>query len=179
MIQSFFDQVDDTDTLVNNVASYDEVHSQGLWHRGVHVIIYTPDKHIVMQKRAPSLKYHPNEIEVSVGGGVDAGESPEQAAVREIYEELGITIPESSLRFIGKTKFNHHTKTQHNRVFIYSYAICLERDALKLQINEEESTLAFFISAKRLRRALRMHRIKNIGRISSQYAYWRYLLDAI
>ncbi len=131
-----------------------------------------------MQKRSPSLKYHPDEIEVSVGGGVDAGEQPKQAAAREVKEELGISIEPSQLYFIGKTKFNHSTKTQINRNFIYSYSICLPADKLTLRANPEENSLVFLMSEKRLRIALRQHRVLNIGKITSTYAYWKYLLDS-
>lgn len=178
-MNSFFDIVDEHDTPLNRIASYKDVHSQGLWVRAAHVIIYTPDKEIVMQKRAPSLHYHPNEVEISAGGGVDAGENPEMAAIREVKEELGIELAESDLRFIGKTKFNHRTKNQFYRNFIYSYAVCLPKYKINIRLNAEETTSAFFISEKKLRKALTKHRIKNIGKISSLYAYWRYLLDAM
>ncbi len=38
------------------------------------------------------------------GGGIVSGEKPDQAAIRELLEETGVTIPESSLVFLGKTK---------------------------------------------------------------------------
>lgn len=176
---SYFDLVDESDVPTGKVASYDEVHTRGLWCRAVHVIIYTPEKEIVMQKRAPSLKYHPNEIEISVGGGVDAGETPIQAGIREIKEELGIILSEQDLKFIDKTKFNHHTKTQYYRNFIYSYAACVPSEKLNIRANPNETSQVFLISKPKLRRALAKHRIKNIGKISSLYAYWNHLLDAI
>jgi isopentenyl-diphosphate Delta-isomerase len=179
MTESYFDVIDEHDEPTNQVASYNEVHAKGLWVRGVHVIIYTPDYKIVMQKRAPSLRYHPGEIEVSVGGGVDAGETPEQAAIRETKEEFGIILQPSDLRFLGKTKFNHRSKGQINRNFVYSYAACIPAEKLILTINPEETTLAFTISRPKLRRALIKHRIKHFGKISSQYAYWRFLLESI
>lgn len=176
---SYFDIVDQHDQLTGFKASYDEVHSKGLWCRGVHVLIYTPDRQIVMQKRSPTLKYHPNEVEISVGGGVDSGETPEQAAIREVNEELGISISPAELYFIGKTKFNHATKTQTNRNFIYSYSACIPKDKMKFTVDPEETSNAFLISEKKLRTALRRHRVRNIGRITSTYAYWKYLLDSL
>jgi isopentenyl-diphosphate delta-isomerase len=176
---SYFDVVDDKDKLTGKKASYDIVHDKGLWYRGVHVIIYTPEKEIVMQKRSPSLKYHPNDIEISVGGGVDAGETPEQAAVREVQEELGLKLNKNDLSYIGKVKSNHKTKTQMNKVFIYSYSACVPKSDLNLNIVSEETSKVFLISHRKLRKALRVHRIKGIGKVLSTYAYWNYLLDSI
>lgn len=176
---SHFDVVDENDNPLGFQASYNEVHAKGLWHRGVHVLIYTPGRKIVMQKRSPSLKYHPGEVEVSVGGGVDTGERPEQAAIREVKEELGLKVRSGDLHFIGKTKFNHLTKTQLIRCFIYSYSVCLSEEKLIFNTNPEETSSAFLLSEKSLRTALRRHRIRHIGRITSTYAYWTYLLDTI
>jgi len=94
---SIFDRIDETDNLIGGTATYDEVLNQGLWHRAIHVIIYTPKHQIVMQKRSSSLKGHPNEIEVSIGGGVDAGETPTAAVVCEVKEERGIKIFEEKM----------------------------------------------------------------------------------
>jgi 8-oxo-dGTP pyrophosphatase MutT (NUDIX family) len=177
--QSFFDVVDEDDRPLEKSASFDEVHQKGLWHRGVHVIIYTLEGEIVMQKRAISLSYHPGLIEISAGGGVDAGETPEQAIVREIREELGLHVSQKELRFIGKTKYNHRTKLLLSRVFIYSYTVCLPKERIRLTVDPEETSMAFLITERKLRRALRRHRIKKLGRVSGEYAYWRYLLDAM
>lgn len=176
---SSFDIFDEHDQPLSRVATFDEVYQLGLWHRGVHVIIYTPHKEIVMQKRALSLAYHPGEIEVSVGGGVDAGESPLDAVVRETREELGITLDKSKIHFIGKTKFNHRSKKQRNKVFLYSYAICIPKQDIRFNIDTAETSNAFFISKRKLKRALARHRIKHFGKITSMYAYWSFLLNAV
>lgn len=176
---STYDVVDENDKQVNQRADYNEVHAKGLWHRGVHVLIHTPDKQIMVQKRAPTLGFHPSEVEITAGGGVDAGETPTRAAIRETKEELGIRLAASDLRYVGKTRYNHRTKNLIKRTFIYSYIACVPLDRLKLSVNPEETSSAFLIPERQLRTALRRHRIKNIGKISPQYAYWKSLLDSI
>jgi 8-oxo-dGTP pyrophosphatase MutT (NUDIX family) len=176
---STFDVIDEHDQLLNKVATFEEVLSKGYWHRGVHVIIYTPHKEIVMQKRSPLLSYHPNEIEVSVGGGVEAGEEPIDAAIRETKEEIGISLDKSKMRFIGKTKYNHPTKGHPSRIFLYSFAICVPKHDLLFEKDERETSAVFFISKRKLRFALARHRIAHYGKISGLYSYWQSLLRAV
>lgn len=114
-----------------------------------------------------------------VGGGVDAGELPIDAAVGEVKEEIGVTLKRSDLRLLGKTKFNHRTKTQINRTFLYSYAVCVPKHDLKFTIDAHETSAVFFISKRSLKFALARHRIKRFGKISSLYAYWANLLKAV
>ena len=175
MKKSFFDIVDENDHDLHYIASFDETRKKKLWCRAVHIVIYTPDKEIVMQKRASSLAYHPDEVEISVGGGVDAGETPEHAVIRELQEEFGINLKKKELRFIGKVKYNHG----NIRNFIYTYAVCLPKERLTFKPNPEETQSIFFITERELRRAMRIHRIKNIGRMAGVYAYWKYLLSAL
>jgi 8-oxo-dGTP pyrophosphatase MutT (NUDIX family) len=53
---------------------------------------------IVLTRRRADLPEHAGQISLP-GGGIDAGESPEQAAVREAHEEIG--VPASALRVVG------------------------------------------------------------------------------
>lgn len=57
----------------------------------VHVCIFDGDR-MLIQKRVRSKRVWPGYWDVTVGGGVTAGEEPRRAAMREVYEELGIRI---------------------------------------------------------------------------------------
>ena len=48
---------------------------------------------MLIQQRQSSKRVFPDKWDISVGGQAEAGETSEQAAHREIAEELGIDIP--------------------------------------------------------------------------------------
>ena len=54
-----------------------------------------------MQKRSLLKESYPGCWDISSAGHLDAGEEPLQGAVRELKEELGITVPGSGLRPVG------------------------------------------------------------------------------
>lgn len=61
------------------------------------VIMKTADGRYIMQQRSLKARYSPGKWDVT-GGGVTAGETSDQAAVREAYEELGVTMKAERLR---------------------------------------------------------------------------------
>ena len=69
---------------------------KGWYLRHAIIIMKTEDGGYIMQQRSLKAKYSPGEWDVT-GGGVTAGETSAQAAVREAYEELGVTADEGKL----------------------------------------------------------------------------------
>ena len=66
------------------------VHETGLWHRGVHVFLFTPDRRLLVQKRGQSQDTFPNRLDCSVSEHLKVGETYLDGAVRGLREELGI-----------------------------------------------------------------------------------------
>lgn len=64
----------------------------------VHVCVFDRRGRLLIQQRAPEKFIFPNLWDVSVGGGVDAGEDSRQGAEREFREELGVSLDLSGLR---------------------------------------------------------------------------------
>ncbi|MDE1865341.1 MAG: NUDIX domain-containing protein [Candidatus Micrarchaeota archaeon] len=111
------------------VKSRAEAHKSRLFHRTVHIWVYTADSKVLIQLRA-NTEQNPNLWDLSVAGHVDAGEEPVDAAVREIKEELGIGIERSKLEFIMINRDSYHFQY----VYIFRFDGMLNK--LKPQLEE-------------------------------------------
>lgn len=81
--------VNENDTVVG-VRSRREVHLKGLLHRAVQVSLVTPDGRVWLQKRSQAKDTWRGHWDMACSGHMDPGETYEQAARRELTEELGI-----------------------------------------------------------------------------------------
>lgn len=79
-------------------------HSMGLFHATVHIWFYTINEKILLQQRGKNKDTHPLLWDVSVAGHVAEGEEIELSAIREVEEEIGITITKDNLEKIGVFK---------------------------------------------------------------------------
>lgn len=90
--------VNEKDEVISQVAR-EEVYHKLLPHRIVHVMIFNDKGEMALQLRNNNLDYCPGHWATAACGHVHAGETYEQAAQRELEEELGITLP---LKFHSK-----------------------------------------------------------------------------
>ena len=89
------------DDEVTGKATKTECHAQGLRHRCVFVFLFDRRGRLLVQRRSTSRAMRPGKTTASACGHVLYGESYEQAAHRELHEELGIV---TTLRFVLKTE---------------------------------------------------------------------------
>jgi len=97
----YIDVVDETNK-VQYQATREKVHSAGLWHRGVHVLIFNSDGRMLLPLRSPNKDKFPNCYDISISEHCGAGESYEEVARRGLREELRIHDPELTLLGIFK-----------------------------------------------------------------------------
>ena len=95
MTEEWFDVVDENDQVIRQ-ATRQEVHHQKWRHRAVHILVFQNEKaqalKLFLQKRALTKDSHPGKWDSSCSGHLDAGETYEMAAQRELKEELGLSI---------------------------------------------------------------------------------------
>jgi isopentenyl-diphosphate Delta-isomerase len=98
-MEEYLDIVDENDTVIGR-DTRKNVHDNYAIHRGVHVFVVTPSRHIVVQKRSMLKDYYPGFYDISVGAQVASGESYLEAGRRELAEELG--CGHLDLVYVGK-----------------------------------------------------------------------------
>ncbi|WP_369047528.1 NUDIX domain-containing protein [Tenacibaculum sp. UWU-22] len=128
------------------IALKSEAHKNGWYHSTTHVWLYTDDKKVLLQKRASVKKVFPNLWDVSVAGHIGAGENIIDAAIREVKEEIGITITKNQLTKIGLRKdeiihSNGILDNEHKHIFICKLLVPISK--LTKQINEVDDLQLF------------------------------------
>lgn len=88
-ITEFVEVVDENDRPFM-VMPVNDVHSQPLRHRVVLTLLYDDGGRLYLQRRAKTKKLYPGRWDLSSTGHVQAGESREHAALRELNEELRV-----------------------------------------------------------------------------------------
>jgi 8-oxo-dGTP pyrophosphatase MutT (NUDIX family)/protein-tyrosine-phosphatase len=147
------------------------VTDRGLWHRGVHVVAQTIDGKYVVGKRANEIVFAPGMLEISLGGGVDSGEHPLQAAARETHEELGVRIPEKHFRplFMYKQIGYHPHYHKQTRCHLYVYAVKLPVHSKELTPQPGEVAELRAVSRRQIKHLLHAHRIQHFGQLKWGY----------
>ena len=87
-----FPVVDEMDRILR-YAYRSKVHGDNLRHRAVHILIFNDAGEVYLQKRSRKKDRHPLLWDSSAAGHVSAGEGYDEAAERELEEELGINVP--------------------------------------------------------------------------------------
>jgi isopentenyldiphosphate isomerase len=84
------DVVDDGDSVLG-MADISDCLEKGLLHRAAAVLVVRTSGKFLLQRRSKRDLWHPGLWTLSSTGHVKAGEAYDEAAARELSEELGIT----------------------------------------------------------------------------------------
>ncbi|MFB7503703.1 NUDIX hydrolase [Streptomyces broussonetiae] len=97
--EEILDIVDENDRVVDRVPR-GEAYARGLRHRCVFVEARDADGRLFVHRRTATKLVFPSLYDTFVGGVVGAGESYDEAALREAEEELGVRgLPRPSFLF--------------------------------------------------------------------------------
>lgn len=99
--------------------------------RVINIMIFTSDNKIIVPKRSSNRRVFPNCYDCSVGGHVSSGETYEEAAYRELKEELGIENVE--LQEIGYFNPNELNTSSFSKMYKLVYDKELDYDKEGIQ----------------------------------------------
>ena len=134
------DIVNENDEIVGQ-ASKQEIYEKLLPHRIVHVLAFNKKGELALQLQGAKKKFCPLHWVSTAAGHVQAGETVEQAALREFYEETGVHAP---IRFLFKDVFVDHRGMSK---FLYFFRTDYEGP---FNVNPEEvAKVEFFTSPSR------------------------------
>lgn len=86
------DRVDEQDRLLGVVDRGEAITHHWL-HRVATIVCRDTEGRVLVHRRAADMSRFPGQYNFMVGGAAEAGESYEEAAARELTEELGVRVP--------------------------------------------------------------------------------------
>jgi len=134
------DIVDSLGRRTGKTATREEVHEKGFYHRVVCGTLIDKNGYVVITKRSKTSDIFPRRWIPIIGGHVMAGESYSNAMIREINEEVGISLEEKDLYKTGIRELidtSHLTNGKNKEVIEFMIAY-LENPLEKMILNLDE-----------------------------------------
>ncbi|MEM5593435.1 NUDIX domain-containing protein [Niallia circulans] len=139
------------------IARGDEMTSDE-FHLVVHVCIFNPKGEMLIQQRQPFKQGWSNLWDITCGGSAVAGETSQQAASRELFEELGILYNFERIRPRFTINFE--------RGFDDYYLIEYELDLNELTLQTEEVQAVKWASKEEILELIELKNLYPIMRVS-------------
>lgn len=121
----------------------DIVHKEGIWHKTAHVWMYDSEGYVYFQVRADADKLY-----TTASGHVDGNEEPEDTAVRETGEEVGVRIWDDELELIEIDAWKFDNEVKHDHAFAYIYLYKIARGFTGFSVNPTEVSDVVKVKAK-------------------------------
>ena len=126
----------------------------GEYHLVVHIWVISPDGRILIQRRSDTKKLMPGEW-AATGGAAISGEDSFTAAQRELFEELGISSDQSTLKKALRLK------RRNSLLDIWFIKSDVETSKLKLQ--ESEVAEVKWVTSEELKVMVKNEEFHNYG----------------
>jgi isopentenyl-diphosphate delta-isomerase type 1 len=141
------DVVNERDEVIG-VKDKDAVHRDGDFHRAARIYVVNSNGEILVHKRAATKKLNPDLWDVTVGGHVHSGETYEDAAKRELEEELGIR--DNGLIEIGKWMGHPNASSPLERLMVKIFLAKFDGNAEELAFDKVEISNVKFVGIPEL-----------------------------
>jgi isopentenyldiphosphate isomerase len=175
MADELIDICDEKNNLLGVKKMKSAAHREGLWHRAAHTWIYNSRGEVLLQMRAKNKELYPGVWDCAAAGHVSAGEEPVDSGIREIQEEIGLTVKKEDLEFYKIFEREVLFGQMNNKEFYYVYFLKYDGDIADLKLQEEEVDEIRFFPILEFGQDIRVHPEKYIAPGS----YWFEVADEL
>lgn len=152
MAEEYFDLLDENGNKTGKTKLRSEVHRDGDWHKAVHIWIINDKGEILLQRRCATKDSNPNMLDISSAGHLSAGDESLFGAIRELKEELNLSVKAEELQFIKTLKkTSKYTATFINNEFDDLYILRTNKKIGDMKFQEEEISEIFFVPYKKFK----------------------------
>jgi Isopentenyldiphosphate isomerase len=144
------DIIDEKGNPTGEIIDRSIAHLNGIRHRTAHVWILRKKNNriqVLLQKRSVHKDSYPDCYDISSAGHILAGCDYIESALRELKEELGVSVREDELVFAGIRNLEYkdvfHHQVFHDVEVSYIYVLEMDREDFVLQ-KEEVSEVQWF-----------------------------------
>jgi isopentenyl-diphosphate delta-isomerase len=174
--EELFDLVNSQDRVIGQ-ATRGECHSDSqLRHRGVLVLVFNSQNRLWLQKRSITKDLYPGNWALSATGHVTSGQSYQEAAQKELEEELGVKVKQADLHFVQKVSYQTKKESEFDAIF-------LTRHNGPFRLNQDEITTGLWSDWESIGRQIQKKRlivtpctslvfIQNPGNILGEIRKW-------
>ena len=165
----YLDIVDEEGIPTGQTIEREVAHRKGIRHRTGHVWIMRKNKkgavEILLQKRSDNKDSFPGCFDISSAGHIPAGEEVIPSALRELWEELGLSVLPEELIYCGKRSFENknifHGKAFWDRQVSSVFVLWKNVDIKELHLQKEEIADAVWMELEACIRAVQENSIKH------------------
>ena len=148
-LAEIFPIVDQNDNVIGQTTRQDANNNPHIIHRSVNIIIYDKYGKLLIQKRSLTKDTYPNTWAIGVGGHVNYGDEYLSSAIREIFEEIGVTVDVHKLQPIGKILIDMPNENEFSQNYEYHSV-----DELVIHPNSDEVAETKFVSVSEMKSML-------------------------
>jgi len=173
---SKLDILDTDGNKTGEVMDFVEAHKMGKWHAHAHVWVFNSKGEVLLQKRAANVSCG-GKWDISAAGHLSQGDKPQQAALRELVEEIGINAKRKELKKIKVLIQSRDSNDFKNREFNHIYLFRFDGNPNGLKVDEHEVSALKFISLDEFEKEI------NDPLLYEKYVpygdYYKFIIDAI
>ena len=139
-MEEYWDIYDENRIFQNRTIRRGDTFAEGEYYVCCEIWLQNSKGELLITQRHPDKKA--GGLWEFVGGGVFAGETTSQAAVREVKEEIGVTLTENELSLLSVYK--------HRNYFMDIFLVRKDVEIKSIVLNESETINAKWISKEEL-----------------------------